>query len=457
MRILSAKVENYMGVKLFDADFDKDKNVVEITGKNGQGKTGSLDGIWAAIAGKGAIADNPIREGEESATLQVNFGHLIATRKFKRKEEKEYTTNLTLTTPEGARFPKPQEMLNEFFNSIALDPIEFLRKESKQQTLIFRSLISDFDFDENDEQINTLAEKRQNTNRDVKSLQARVDAFQLPAKLPEDAIDEHELIKQLAGAQERNQERQNEISRRDTSEAEIKGLRDTANAQSVESASATSRAIEEGHRLIAEAKAQADKLRADAEIQAVELSKEAETKHQAANDIQAKLDELLPIPGPINPTEIQELIEEAKASNALYSKKQQYDALAEELRLKKLEARGFDGNINELRKKAEDAVKTADLPVPGIGFDENGLTFKGLPLSQASKAEQIRVCCAIVAALNPELRICRISDGSLLDQMSFDLLEGFAKKYDMQVFIETVESSRQGAIVIEAGEIVSKN
>ncbi|GHB33826.1 hypothetical protein GCM10007094_23390 [Pseudovibrio japonicus] len=457
MRILSAKIVNYMGVKVFDAEFDQDTNVVEITGKNGQGKTGSLDGIWAAIAGKGVIAENPIREGEESALLEVNFGHVIATRKFKRKEGKEYTTTLTLTTPEGARFPKPQEMLNEFFNTIALDPIEFLRMDTKQQTLVFRSLISDFDFDDNDEQIKTSAEQRTNVNRDVKSLQARVDAFQLPTQLPENAIDESELIEQLASAQEKNQERRDELSRREASEDQIKKLRDTAAAQTDESENAVAHAVEAGKQLIAEAKAQADKLRSEAELRASELAVDATLNQQSADEIQADLEALAPVPDLINPAEIQEQIEAAKASNALFERKEEYHALKDKLRLKKQDAQGLDHTISELRKKAQVAVTSAQLPVPGIGFDEAGLTFKGLPLSQASKAEQIRVCCAIVAALNPELRICRISDGSLLDQESFELLEGFAKKYDMQVFIETVESSRQGAIVIEAGEIVEQN
>ncbi|MGH0004496.1 hypothetical protein ACQU0X_30900 [Pseudovibrio ascidiaceicola] len=457
MRILSAKVENYMGVKLFDASFDPEKDVFEITGKNGQGKTGSLDGIWAAIAGKAAIADNPIRDGEENALLEVNFGHLIVTRKFKRKEGLDYTTQLTLTTPEGARFPAPQDRLNEFFNAIALDPIEFLRKDSKQQTKTFRSLITDFDFDGNDEQINSLSEKRLNANREVKSLQARLDVFSLPAKLPTEEIDESALIDQLTNAQERNQARQNEINNRNTRKAEVIELRDLANQKSVECAQAVPSAKDEGDRLIAAAKAEAEKLIRDAEEHSRSLAKEAKEGQQEANDIETMLSELDPISDAINPLEIQEEIAEAKSSNSLYAKKLQYDELVEELRLKKLDSSGYDTQIADLRKKAEDAVKSADLPVPGISFDDGGLTFSGFPLSQASKAEQIRVCCAIVAALNPELRICRISDGSLLDEDSFELLKGFAKKYDMQVFIETVESSRDGAIVIEAGEIIKQD
>ncbi len=457
MRIHAAKIQNYMGVKTFDATFDEEQQVVEITGKNGEGKTSSLDAIWAALGGGKHIAKVPIREGEEAATIELNLGHIMVTRKFKRKDGVDQTTQLTVSTPEGALFPKPQQVLDNLFNTIAIDPIEFLRKDPKEQTITFRALIPDFDFVENEEDLKAKTQDRTDANREVKQLQTRFEAFAKPMNAPEAYIDDTDLLEQLTTAQTRNQERQDEISRREACKQEAEALRKQGNAQSVESAQVLSKAKDDGQRLIEKAKAEAVRLQSEAKEQAEQLRKSSKQAHDDANIIEARLAEEPPLPDAINPIKLKEQLDEAKASNALFAKKQQYESLQKELRERQVRASDLDREVRQLRLEAEQAVTKAKLPVPGMGFDDNGLTYKGLPLSQASKAEQIRVCCAIAAALNPELRICRISDGSLLDQDSFALLEGFAKEYDMQVFIETVESSRDGAIVIEAGEIVSQH
>lgn len=68
-------------------------------------------------------------------------------------------------------------------------------------------------------------------------------------------------------------------------------------------------------------------------------------------------------------------------------------------------------------------------------------------------AQQLRASIAIASAMNPKLRVIRVRDGSLLDSDSMALLAGFAEANDMQVWVETVQSGRPGAIVIEDGQV----
>ena len=56
-------------------------------------------------------------------------------------------------------------------------------------------------------------------------------------------------------------------------------------------------------------------------------------------------------------------------------------------------------------------------------------------------------------AMDPKLRVIRVRDGSLLDKDSMALLAEFADANDMQVWIETVQSGRPGAIVVEDGMV----
>ncbi len=111
--------------------------------------------------------------------------------------------------------------------------------------------------------------------------------------------------------------------------------------------------------------------------------------------------------------------------------------------------------IADLDKTKTDALAKAEFPVPGLSFDEDGVTFNSIPLAQASSAEQIRVSLAIAMALNPKLRVLRIADGSLLDQESLALISETVTANDFQLWIERVGNADEGAVIIEDGEIAN--
>ena len=57
------------------------------------------------------------------------------------------------------------------------------------------------------------------------------------------------------------------------------------------------------------------------------------------------------------------------------------------------------------------------MPLHGLALDAEGrVTFGGLPLDQASDAEQLRVSCAIAMTGNASIRVIRVRDGSLLNE-----------------------------------------
>lgn len=100
-------------------------------------------------------------------------------------------------------------------------------------------------------------------------------------------------------------------------------------------------------------------------------------------------------------------------------------------------------------------IASAKYPVDGLGFGEDGVViFGGVPLSQASQAEQIRVSMAIGLALNPELRVVLIRDASLLDARSLALVAEMAEHADAQVWLERVSKADAGAVVLEDGEVI---
>jgi predicted ABC-type transport system involved in lysophospholipase L1 biosynthesis ATPase subunit len=109
--------------------------------------------------------------------------------------------------------------------------------------------------------------------------------------------------------------------------------------------------------------------------------------------------------------------------------------------------------IEALDKRKADGLAAAKFPVEDLGFDESGVTFRGVPFKQASGAEQLRVSLAMAIALNPKLRVIRIADGSLLDSDNLALVESIARENDFQVWIEMVGDGNGRGIIIEDGSV----
>ncbi len=119
-----------------------------------------------------------------------------------------------------------------------------------------------------------------------------------------------------------------------------------------------------------------------------------------------------------------------------------------------IEYRNLTGELERLDRYKADELAKAKMPVEGLGFDLDGVTYNGVPFSQASGAEQLRVSVAMAMALNPDIRVIRISDGSLLDSTNMARLAEMAQEHDCQVWIERVDESGHVGFVIEDGSVV---
>jgi hypothetical protein len=64
---------------------------------------------------------------------------------------------------------------------------------------------------------------------------------------------------------------------------------------------------------------------------------------------------------------------------------------------------------------------------------------------------------SIAMALNPNLRVIMIKEGSLLDQKNLELVKQMVKDRDYQLWIEKVDDTGKLGIVIEDGEVKTSN
>src|SRR4051794_36946621 len=117
MKIIELCAENVKRLKV--VQIKPDGNLVEITGKNGQGKTSVLDAIWWALAGKANIQSAPIPKGEAEARIRLALGEIKVSRTFRQRDGAEPTTTIIVENADGARFPSPQALLDGLLGELA--------------------------------------------------------------------------------------------------------------------------------------------------------------------------------------------------------------------------------------------------------------------------------------------------------------------------------------------------
>lgn len=416
MKIVRFSSENFKRLKA--VEITPDGSTVIISGRNAQGKTSVLDAIWCALGGRAANKDvtRPVRDGEKSATVSLDLGDIIVTRDWKADGK----TSLTVTSHEGAKFPSPQKMLDEMVGALSFDPTAFAALAPKEQLATLVGLVElDFDPDELAAERARIFEGRTDVNREVKRLAAQLDAAPRPKEVPA-PVSVAELTGQLAEA------RRIETARRDA-QHRLGTIAD---------------GVEAAKERLAEMQRQID-----AQADAVRQSEE-----RARAEIAATTAHLATLPA-IDVDDIEQRIATADATNDLVRQASEHDRIAAEHASAAAKADEMTASITALDDKRRDGLAAANMPIGGLGLDEEGVTYQGVPFAQASAAEQLRVSMAIAMAANPELRVIRITDGSLLDSTNLALIESMAEAGDYQVWIEVVDETGQLGVTIEDGAV----
>ena len=442
MKIINLQAENIK--RLVAVEIHPDGNMVQITGKNGAGKTSVLDSIWWALAGASNVTEEPIRKGKARATITLELGgeevELIVTRTFRRQPPKpdqpegKITTSVKVATPAGATFPKAQNVLDELLGSLSFDPLKFSRSNPKEQVDLLRPLVPDVDFDYIDGKNAADFEERRVLNKQAKELRAQAKSVALPEATALDPIDESKLVDAIERVHEVNAD----IDRQDR---ERQALRESITEH-------LNRAEFYDVRVM-ELRDQIKSL----EEEIADHESESAACHGKADSIEKHLDGLDPLPDKADPAEVRAELSKAKEHNALVAAAQQYTNLVAKAEVLEAEAEELTLAIESRNEEKAHAIAAADLPVKGLSFGSGAVELAGVPFNQASDAEQLRASVAIAAALNPKLRVIRIRDGSLLDEDSLALVAKMAEERDMQIWIERVDTSGEIGFVIEDGHV----
>ena len=430
MKIVELRAENVKRLKA--VEIRPDGNLVEITGANGQGKSSILDSIWWALAGTRTHQSMPIRTGETEARIKLDMGEIVVRRQFKlttgKKEgaEERLTTTLVVESQKGARYLSPQAMLDDLLGSLAFDPLAFARADGKVQFETLRGFITDVDFDGELNAIKRDHEERQIENRTVKQKRWSADQIEVPDNAPDKMIDLQELVDAMSSAQEDNHSRADSI-----------------------------KAMDEARRVVAVGRTEARVCDAEVDLLKLKIAAKEERSRELteeADRAEHELDKLI-IPDAIDYDPIRDQIAASQQLNGAYQRKQRKSELEGEAAAAEERAATLTAAMKKRADAMKKAVEEADMPVAGLSLGDGEVFLNGIPLSQASDAEQLRLSCAVAMRQKSELRVIRVRDGSLLDEKSLEILREMADAEDFQVWIERVDTSGTVGFVIEDGAV----
>lgn len=432
MKIVKLAVSNVK--KISAVEIAPTGAMVTIGGKNGAGKSSVLDAIAYALGGTKLVPTLPIRQGHDAALVQVDLGEIVVERRFRRKRLEDdlwgpTTSTLVVKSPEGATFPSPQAILDKLHGRLTFDPLAFSASTEKTQADTLQALVG-LDTSALEAQRKTAYDVRTDLNRQIKATQARLDTVAFHPAAPKEETSAVTVTAEIEAA--RALERKAAAVRRQHADADAACV---SHAQAINHAKEAIQKAEERLASCQEALAGSGTLTQNL---AIALAA-AESAVPDINAITARLADL-------------------ETQNALVRESQQHAALACDLDELRAQADKRTRTMAQLDADKTRQVAEAQFPVDGLGLSDGEVMFGGVPLKQASTAEQIRVSVAIGIALNPKLKILLIRQGSTLDRRSLADVARQAADADAQVWVERVTEAGDGvSVMIEDGAVVERS
>lgn len=415
MHIISLTSQNVKNLKA--VRIDPAGNLVVITGKNGAGKSSILDSITMALCGNRHLPTEPIRQGQERAEIDLDMGDFTVKKTITKKG-----ATLKVESKDGLAQKSPQAFLDKIVGKIAFDPMQFINTEPKKQKAILMELIG-ANTEDLDSKIAAAYEQRTYVGRERDKQKALCQGLLFTPGMPEREQSSKELFEELEEARESNNE--------------IEVLKEEMAAQEQEMLD-TEEQIQ---------KAEAEIREATKRIEA--LKDQQNDAREALNLGNSKLKVLVPADTKELDAKIRNIdeinrkvrtnIESKAARAALGDKQREYD-------LKTNAIKKLEGEKTGILQKAK-------FPIECLSFGADCVMYNNIPLDQTSAGEKIHVGVAVSMALNPTLRVFRITDGSLIDEKNMRIIEGLAKDKNYQIWIEKVDGTGKVGFYIEDGEL----
>lgn len=421
-RLKHVSITNFK--RISKAELEIGPSLTIIGGRNAQGKTSAIDAIMTLLFGAKYAPTVPVKVGETSAqivgTIETPSGELTVKRIFRTDGSDPF---IEVSNAEGMKSTAPQRKLNEIFNLGAVDPLRFADLPPKEQVAELQKILG-IDLTEiNTRQANAVEVRKaaKKTATDLEGMYRQLPA--IPDDVPDEEISVAALADELAQINKHNGQRETMASEIQATRERIADMTARIDQQQAQ--------LEELQRLIESNKSKRT------EVEAALKDKEAQYEAWELRD----------------PTKVQAAMATAEATNRNVRAKADRESRRQTWEKAKAEADKADAQVKAIEEEKRKVLAEVKWPVEGLSFGEDGVQFNGLPFSQASSAERLRVSVPLAFALAPQAPFAVIRDGSLLDDESLQLVAELTTELGGQLIIERVGED-DGALIFENGTLV---
>ena len=415
MKIWELESENF---KKLNVSLAINGRSVTVTGKNESGKSSFIDAIFKTLTGE-KVKGSPVQLGKNTAKNKVlirkDNGETITV----EKTFSDGKTSLTVKLNGSQNVKSPQTFLDTTLGQISFDPLVFVNKTPLEQKRFLMDLLN-IDLDEFEERKRKLLDELQQINNDLTTVSGELESLPLLDKKYE-FIDSSEAVKE----------------------------NEKINLLKVESARIDNLISQSNIRLET-----LNKQNSEYEIQIRDLRMKIDANTKSIKDGTAYLLKLnkdkdkIVIP---ESSDLETQIKEINKNNEYY--RTQQDRIAKQREFESIETMKVDmlGKIKAIEKERNKKLSEIEMPVKGLEFIDTGLSYNGLSLTEdnISTSRIIEIGIRIAIAMNPNLRIMRIKDGSLLDKDMLKTIKDICKDKDYQLFIEKVSDEKELGFIID--------
>jgi predicted ATP-dependent endonuclease of OLD family len=432
LRILTAEITNFKNISYKEVEFNGKSAI--IAGKNGAGKSAFLSALMSPIDSR-VIPPKPIKDGEEKAEIEIEVGGILHGQSVKYKlaiyfSQANQKGRIVVYDEDGAKVEGGKTIIDSLVGNIGFDIFEFINKGKtpsgkpseaglREQIEILTSLMPQEGVEKLhnlDAEYNQKYAERTEINSECKRLEALLkhnftqEEIELYEKPKDDTEVKEKMVKVVDFAEKWS-----------TNMRKIESNNEALSYLPNEIAELEAKLAAKKKEL---ADAQEFKVKAE---QWLAKNPEKPSVESISKELQS----------------IQSHNEKHLEVKRLFDNQQK--AMQENERSEKITER-----LSAIKNEKKQVFASYPLPVKDLEFDESSITYQGLPLhdEQINTSKLIAIGLRIGMAMNPNLRVMIIRDGSLLDKETIAYVLKIADKYGYQLFIEMVDSDK-GEVDVE--------
>lgn len=463
MKTTKIQIKNLFGI----TETTLDGHSVELTGSNGTGKTSVLDAIRYALTNKSG-RDYIIREGANEGEILIETDTDLSISRKKRADKADYK----MVRENNREVLAPESFLQTVFTPLQLDPVEFTQLPQREQNKLLLDLIH-FDWDleyirekfgeipsgvNYDQNILSVLDeiqsengdyfrRRQDINRDIRN--KRAFAEEIAASIPEGYDAEkwasYDLVarcNELAGIREENARIQRARLFHDSFDNKKRGYQAEKEIQKHEFDRAQTTRRESMQQQIASFREKIAAL--ETEISAMDAARESKYA-LIESEYREKITALESDMQNAGSLASKELIDTSALEAETASAKEMIGHLNEYRRMKDMlseletleaESRSLTEKIELARNLPAEILKQAEIPVEGLTVKDGVPLINGLPVSNLSEGEKMKLCVDIAVSRPGGLQIILLDGTEKLSEENRKALYDLCRDKGLQ-FIAT--------------------